>query len=305
MLAVAFLILVLALGVYVSPSPSPPGVPTPTSGQPSGGIYDVPVLGQVAAGLKAVGEALGNAIQLSTVGADVGIGAVIGYTSTSGESQVFTEYRYSGVLMSGVGVMNPMAGIAVKPDKPGYKALKLYDPDTNAEGEIWFQPIVSTRIINGTPTTHNFTVTAKSVIQCDDEPPVILSFNRERRGGVGGPPPRLEFQRVSTRGAKVFGELMKATAKGKGSVCTVTMMVDYDAEVKFEGDDEPVRKSLSNVVLGRFEIRRATRAGDFEFSLISNATVRPLAEIMVGGQSGYGSAQTVTYTETRVMVTTV
>jgi len=82
-------------------------------------------------------------------------------------------------------------------------------------------------------------------------------------------------------------------------------MAGYDAEVLFEVDDSPVRKTLSNVVLATFELRRAAPAGDYELRVVSNATVRPLAEVMVGGTGGIsGATRTVTYTETRVVLTT-
>ena len=82
-------------------------------------------------------------------------------------------------------------------------------------------------------------------------------------------------------------------------------MAGYDAEVLFEVDDSPVRKTLSNVVLATFELRRAAPAGDYELRVVSNATVRPLAEVMVGGTGGIsGATRTVTYTETRGVLTT-
>jgi hypothetical protein len=71
------------------------------------------------------------------------------------------------------------------------------------------------------------------------------------------------------------------------------------------GDDALVRKTLSNVVLATFEVRRVVPAGDFELRVVSNATVRPLAEVMVGGTGGIsGATRTVTYTETRGVLTT-
>jgi hypothetical protein len=82
-------------------------------------------------------------------------------------------------------------------------------------------------------------------------------------------------------------------------------MAGYDAEVLFEGDDAPVRKTLSNMVLATFGVRRVVPAGDFELRVVSNATVRPLAEVMVGGTGGIsGATRTVTFTETRVVLTT-
>jgi hypothetical protein len=82
-------------------------------------------------------------------------------------------------------------------------------------------------------------------------------------------------------------------------------MAGYDAEVLFEVDDSPVRKTLSNMVLATFGVRRVVPAGDYELRVVSNVTVRPLAEVMVGGTGGIsGATRTVTYTETRVVLTT-
>jgi hypothetical protein len=300
------LLLFLIGSVYVSFSP--PATTYPEA-RPTGGIYDVPVVGQVAYGLKAIGDALGNALQLSTASTgDVGIGAVIGYTSTTGESQVFTQWKYSGVLFSGVGTLDPMAGINVRPDNPQYKALKLYDPDTGAEGDIWFQPIVAVKVYNGTPVSHNFTVSTKAVIQCDNGYTQIISYGRQVRSGVGAPD-KIQFDKHSVKGGAIYGHLTSAMAMGgamgqgpNAATCRLYLMVDYDGAILFQGDTEPVRKSLSNVVLGVFEVRRVVPSGDFEFQLSSNATVRPIAEVMVGGQGGV--SQPITYTETRVVVTT-
>jgi hypothetical protein len=298
------LLLILAVGVFVGPAPPPPQGP----GQPRrGGIYDVPVLGQLVEGVQAIGEALGNALQLSTTqpGGDlVGIGAIVGYTSTTGESQVFTRWASSGVLMSGAAAVVPMGGISVRPDNPSYRALRLYDEATGAEGEVWFQPIVAARVLDGTPVSHRLTVATKTVLVCDNGAQEVLSYNREVREGAGGPPAQTQFSRHSVRGGAVYGKLVSALARG-GQTCRMQMMADYDAEVLFEGDDAPVRKTLSNVVLATFELRRAVPAGDFELRVVSNATVRPLAEVMVGGTGGVsGATRTVTFTETRVVLTT-
>ena len=307
---VAGSILILALlfiaSITTHPTPTTTTATPQPSGTPSGGIYDVPVIGQVAQAVKAVGDALGNALQLSTVGGDVGIGAVIGYTSTSGESQVFTEWRYSGVLFSGVGVLDPMAGIHVRPDNPKYKALKLYDPDTGAEGDIWFQPILAVKVYNGTPVSHNFTVATKAVIQCDNGYTQIISYSRQGRSGIGAPD-KIQFDKHSVKGSAIHGHLTSAMARGgamgkNAATCKLFLMVDYDGQILFQGDEEPVRKSLSNVVLGVFEVRRVVPSGDFEFQLSSNATVRPIAEVMVGGQGGV--SQPITFTETRIQIST-
>jgi hypothetical protein len=300
----AVLLLFLIGSVYVSFSP--PATTYPEA-RPTGGIYDVPVVGQVAYGLKAIGDALGNALQLSTASTgDVGIGAVIGYTSTTGESQVFTEWKYSGVLFSGVGTLDPMAGINVRPDNPQYKALKLYDPDTGAEGDIWFQPIVAVKVYNGTPASHNFTITTKAVMQCDNGYQEIISYGRQGRSGLGAPD-KIQFDKHSVRGSVIYGKLTSAmarggaTGQGSATTCRLYLMADYDGQIQFENDPEPVRKSLSNVVLGVFEVRRTVPSGDFEFQLSSNATVRPV-ELVLGGQGGV--SQPITFTETRIQIST-
>jgi hypothetical protein len=94
-----------------------------------------------------------------------------------------------------------------------------------------------------------------------------------------------------------------ATGQGSATTCRIFLAVDYDAAITFEGDTEPVRKSLSNVVLGVFEVRRTVPSGDFEFQLSSNSTVRPIAQVIVSGESGM-NPQTITFTETRIQVVT-
>ncbi|MEM4449306.1 MAG: hypothetical protein QXQ33_00580 [Nitrososphaerota archaeon] len=269
---------------------------------PSGGIFNIPVIGDAARAIESLITGLASTVQPQS---DVGIGAIIGYSSTTGETLQYSQWKSSGVILSGISLINPMSGIHIKPDNPEYKALKLYDPETKAEGEIWFQPIISVAIYNGTPVSHSFRVTTKTVLQCDDEPPEILSYNAEQREGPGKPDKQIKFSKSTTKGSKIFENMEKVMKKGKGNNCQLLLMADYDGEILFEGDDEPVKKSLSNIVLGKFELRKISQAGDFEFMVSSNATVRPLAEVMVGGEAGMGELRTVTYTETRYMLSTV
>jgi len=81
-------------------------------------------------------------------------------------------------------------------------------------------------------------------------------------------------------------------------------VADYSGEVKFAEDEEPVWKTLTNVVLGTFDLRKVTPAVDFEFRKNSNATDRSLADVMVRGTGGVGQLQTITYTHTQFIVTT-
>ena len=298
------LLLILAAGVFVGPPPSAPG----QDGRRTGGIYDVPVLGQLAEGAADLWESFGGALKLATTPAGdealVGIGAVVGYTGTTGESQVFTEWRQSGLLMSGVAIVDPLSGISVRPDNPRYRALKLYDEATGAEGEVWFQPIVAIRTVNGTPVSHSVAVAAKTILVCDNGAQEILSYNREVREGQGAPG-QIQFSRHAAKGGMIYGKLTAALARGGAQGCKLQMLADYDAEILFEGDETPVRKSLSNIVLATFELRRVVPRGDFEIAVVSNATVRPLAEVMVGGEGGIsGTTRTITFTETRVIVST-
>ena len=42
-----------------------------------------------------------------------------------------------------------MSGIYVKPSLGDYRALKLYDPDRRAEGEVWIKLAVKIRAFEG------------------------------------------------------------------------------------------------------------------------------------------------------------
>ncbi|MEM2587873.1 MAG: hypothetical protein QXV23_06200, partial [Candidatus Bathyarchaeia archaeon] len=243
---------------------------------------------------------------------EVGIGATIGYTSTSGQSVVFNEWRQSGVVLSGV-ALTGLQGVVVAPDKPGARTLKLYDRDTGAEGEIWFEPYVSVRVFNGTVLSHNFTVTKKVVSQCENEPPETLHVSMERNRGVGAPPKNMKFGKSSVKGSDIFRTLNKAVAKGKNT-CQIYLMADYEGIVTFEnpetGEPEQIRKRLENVVLGSFVARKSSPAGDFTFEVAANATVRPF-EMVVSGSSGASqpinvvTTKTVTVTERITYTTTV
>ncbi|MEM2499880.1 MAG: hypothetical protein QXU30_07020 [Sulfolobales archaeon] len=269
----------------------------------------IQALGQFGQSVSSALEPVFNSV-VSTPTAEVGIGATIGYTSTSGQSVVFNEWKQSGVVLSGV-ALTGLQGVVVAPDKPGARTLKLYDRDTGAEGEIWFEPYVSVRVFNGTVLSHNFTVTKKVVSQCENEPPETLHVSMERNRGFGAPSQNMKFGKSSVKGSDIFRTLNKAVERGKNT-CQIYLMVDYEGIVTFEnpetGEPEQVRRRLENVVLGSFVARKSSPAGDFTFEVAANATVRPF-EMVVGGSSGAGgmtvTTRTATVTERITYTTTV
>jgi len=93
------------------------------------------------------------------------------------------------------------AGIQMKPDKLGYKALKLYDEDTGAEGEVWLQPYVNIAVLEGTAEKYSVKVDTKTILKCDDGTLGILQYNGEERMGVGVSG-RIDFQKAATRRSK-------------------------------------------------------------------------------------------------------
>ncbi|MEM3447261.1 MAG: hypothetical protein QXP38_00045 [Nitrososphaerota archaeon] len=294
--AVILLLLVFVFpGVVVTTQPSSPESPLRQ-------LQENPVIQALGEPYRAISEALSSSLQQASIipSSQVGLGAVIGYTSATGESvQYQTSQPFS---MSGVAFV--YAGIHMKPDKPEYKALKLYDEDTGAEGEIWYKPFVSIVTVNGTVENYDIKVETRTMLKCDDGTVEILQYNSESRGGVGKPPARIDFEKASTKGSHIYNKLRPALNRGATS-CYLQLVADYEGVVKFAEDEEPVRKTLTNVVLGTFELRKITPKGDFEFMVSSNATVRPLAEVMVGGEAGMGELRTVTYTETRYAISTV
>lgn len=255
------LLLILAAGVFVGPPPSAPG----QDGRRTGGIYDVPVLGQLAEGAADLWESFGGALNLATTPAGdealVGIGAVVGYTGTTGESQVFTEWRQSGLLMSGVAIVDPLSGISVRPDNPRYRALKLYDEATGAEGEVWFQPIVAIRTVNGTPVSHSVAVAAKTILVCDNGAQEILSYNREVREGQGAPG-QIQFSRHAAKGGIsgttrtiTFTETRVIVSTAPGATVTQTRtvartetVVMYQATTVTAYVDRPVTRVITTTV---------------------------------------------------------
>lgn len=267
----------------------------------------IQTLGQFGQSVSSALEPIFNSV-VNTPTTEVGIGATIGYTSTSGQSVIFNEWRQSGVVLSGV-ALRGLQGITVVPDRPNARPLKLFDKNTGSEGEIWFEPYVSVRVLNGTVLSHNFTVTKKIVSQCGNEPPETLHVSMERNRGVGAPSQSMKFGKSSVKGSQVFNTIQRAESRGR-TACQIFLMVDYEGIVVFEnpetGEPEQVRKRLENVVLGSFNIRKATPAGDFTFEVASNATIRPF-EMAVGGTSGTEGMVTTTRTATvteRVTYTT-
>ncbi|MEM0381422.1 MAG: hypothetical protein QW580_01975 [Nitrososphaerota archaeon] len=279
----------------VTAPPQPPGTPL-------GDLQQNPLIKAIGEPISQFAESLSNSFSvLSPQTSDesaIGLGATIGYTSSTGESIQYQTNR--PFMMSGVGLM--YAGIQMQPDRPGYRALKLYDEETGAEGEIWFQPFVNIAILNGTVERYSVKVDTKTMLRCDDGTLEILQYNSEERIGVGAPG-KINFQKAATKGGQIYNKLRPALARGAVN-CQLQLVADYTGEVKFAEDEEPIRKTLTNVVLGTFDLRKVTPVGDFEFRINSNATVRPLAEVMVGGTGGVGQIQTVTYTQTHIVVTT-
>lgn len=236
-----FLIITVLAGstVIVSAPPAPPGSPIRQ-------LQDNPIVRSIGEFFRDIGSQIDDSFNMATMrDTQVGMGATIGYTGTDGRSYVFNSWSASGVVMSGIAVNEPMS-LRVKPDKRDLPPLKLYDRDTGFEGRVWFQPVVSVSIMNGTPSDYKFKVTSKAVMKCGNSPPEILSYTVNEKVGKGSAPRRMEFQKSTVGGRAVF-ERLRANQP-----CTLFLMADYDGEVLFEGDDQPVRKSLSNVVLGKF-----------------------------------------------------
>jgi len=54
-----------------------------------------------------------------------------------------------------------MSGIYVKPSLGDYRALKLYDPDRRAEGEVWIKLAVKIRAFEGEVENWNVKVNSR------------------------------------------------------------------------------------------------------------------------------------------------
>ena len=272
------------------------------------GVWNVPVkptpqpesenptlLDQIAYAFKPLTDALGLTSE-DTGSEPVGLDVQVGYTGTSGESVVYSES-----VLSGVGLLTH-SGIFVKPSLGKYKALKLYDKDKGVEGEIWVKPIIRIRVFNGTPEEWAFHLKTKVVADED-----IIDIKTLDKSGKGVPPKRIEFEKVSVKGSTLhkilrgeihsLGRLQAVPLQAPSGSRKICFYADYQGMMKFKDDPDPVVKELKNVKLACFDFE-FKETGDFEMMTEENVTVRPLAEVMVGGESGMGGVETVTMTHT-------
>ena len=227
---------------------------------------------------------------------DVGIEAEIGYTSTTGESIIFTQ-RFSGVQVGYIG----MSGIYVKPTLGDYRALKLYDPDRRAEGEVWIKPAVRIRAFEGEVEDWNVKVNLR--LKADGE---VIDEKTLERSGHGAPPKKISFERYSVRGKALYALLLgekqiaqklirrelevipggiNVSGKPKTNASKICFYADYQGIVKFKEEAEPVIKELKDVKLGCFDFN-FRETGDFEMIVEKNVTIAPLAEVMGMAESG-------------------
>ena len=258
-------------------------------------------LAPVVKAFSNLGKALSGEVE------SVGLEAEIGYTSTSGESFIFTQ-KFSGVQAGFIG----MSGIYVKPKLGDYRALKLYDHQRGLEGEVWVRPILRVKTYQGIPEEYSFNVKVK--VSVDGE---VIHEKALERAGKGVPPEKIEFEKLSVPG-KVFHlmalgekELARKILAGerptggfqipnqppKTREREICFYADYQGMVRFEGDDEPVVKELKDALLGCFSFQ-FKETGDFEMIVERNITVAPLAEVMVASESGMAGMTPVIETRT-------
>jgi len=263
-------------------------------------------LAPVVKAFSNLGKALSGEVE------SVGLEAEIGYTSTSGESFIFTQ-KFSGVQAGFIG----MSGIYVKPKLGDYRALKLYDHQRGLEGEVWVRPILRVKTYQGIPEEYSFNVKVK--VSVDGE---VIHEKALERAGKGVPPEKIEFEKLSVPG-KVFHlmalgekELARKILAGerptggfqipsqppKTREREICFYADYQGMVKFEGDDEPVVRELKDAKLGCFSFE-FKETGDFEMIVEKDITVAPLAEVMVASESGMAGMRPVV--ETRTITVTV
>ena len=242
--------------------------------------------------IKAFGEAF------SALGgggeSGVGIEAEMGYTSTTGESVVFVQ-KFSGIGYVG------MSGIYVKPSLGDYRALKLYDPDRGAEGEVWIKPAVKIRAFEG--EVEDWSVRVNLRLKADGD---VIDEKTLERSGHGAPPKKIAFERYSVRGKAFYALLLgekqiaqklirreleaipggiNVSGKPKFNASKICFYADYQGIVKFREEAEPVIKELKDVKLGCFDFN-FRETGDFELIVEKNVTVAPLAEVMGFAESG-------------------
>jgi len=262
--------------------------PQPESESPS-------ILEGIVQAFKPITDALGLTEE-DTGSEPVGMDVEVGYTATSGESVVYHEN-----VLSGVGLLTH-SGIFVKPSLGKYKALKLYDKDKGVEGEIWVKPVIRIRVFNGTPEEWSFHLKTKVVADED-----IIDIKSLDKSGKGVPPKRIEFEKVSVKGSTLH-KILRGEVRPLGKIQAVPLQApsgsrkicfyaDYQGMMKFKDDPDPVVKELKNVKLACFDFE-FKETGDFEMMTEQNVTLRPLAEVMVGGESGMGGVETITVTHT-------
>ena len=187
LLIIAGIVLMFLLLAAVYPPTYTSIQPTSSTHQPSNplGVFE-----QVAEAvtsnpvIRSFGEALGL-IEPE----EVGIYAELGYQSTTGESIVFQSL--SGYRVGFVG----LSGIYVKPSLGSYKALKLYDEQTEKEGAIWVRPIIKIAVLKGTPEYWQFTTKIK--IKSDRE---LLATKQLARQGKGSPPKKIVLDKLEVKG---------------------------------------------------------------------------------------------------------
>jgi len=244
-------------------------------------------------------KAFGEAFEALGGGGESGVGieAEMGYTSTTGESVVFTQ-KFSGVQIGYIG----MSGIYVKPSLGDYRALKLYDPDRKAEGEVWIKPAVRIRAFEG--EVEDWLIKVNLRLKADGD---IVDEKILERSGHGAPPKKISFEKYAVRGKAFYALLLgekqiaqklirrelevipggiNVSGKPKFNASKICFYADYQGIVKFREEAEPVIKELKDVKLGCFDFN-FRETGDFEMIVENaNVTVDPLAEVMGFAESG-------------------
>ena len=248
--------------------------------------------------LAPVIKAFGEVFEVLGGGGESGVGieAEIGYTSTTGESIVFTQ-KFSGVQIGYIG----MSGIYVKPSLGSYRALKLYDPDRGVEGEVWIKPAVRIRAFEG--EVEDWLVKVSLRLKADED---IIDEKTLEKSGHGTPPKKIKFDKYAVRGKAFYALLLgekqiaqklirrelevipggiNVSGKPKFNASKICFYADYQGIVKFKEETEPVVKELKDVKLGCFNFD-FKETGDFEMIVEKNITVAPLAEVLGTFESG-------------------
>jgi len=306
LLLASIILVIILFGAAIGSQSYPTQTPAIQPAQPSNPIDQMV---QAITGnpiIRSFGEALGL-IEPE----EVGIYAELGYQSTTGESIVFQSM--SGIQVGFIG----LSGIYVKPSLGSYKALKLYDENTDKEGMIWVRPIIKIKLYNGTPETYSFQTKVK--IKSGGE---LLAEKILTKSGKGMPPTKITMDKVSVKGRALhllmLGKKTDAIALIKGlkkpseipkikaakiqpGAKQICFYADYQGIVKFKEEEEPVVKELKDVKLGCFDFD-LKETGDFEMIVEKNVTIAPIAEVMTTVESGMAGIRqevvTVTHTVT-------